>query len=193
VACGPDADTDVLRRITDIVLQMKEMSRETWRKLFVWLTASVQTTSKALERGGEGDAINLPALPEGLEVAPAHAGPRDPRPRQVFLHALCSRSQKPYLMRFARRPESDVYVALCSHPLDELDDDVTGDLQTVNTSQLDGVPSCPYCENRVATACDCGAIFCMSGSERVVTCPKCHQQGTVDVRATGFDIRQAEG
>jgi len=193
VACGPDADTDVLRRVTDIVLQMKEMARESWRKLFVWLTASVQTTSRAVQSGGEGEAINLPTLPEGLEVAPSYAGPRDPRPRQVFLHALCSKTRKPYLMRFARRGDSPTYVALCSHPLEQTGDDEDSlDAQTINTAQLDGVPSCPYCGGPGACVCECGALFCISGVSETVVCPRCNEAGFMGAGGA-FDLRQAEG
>jgi uncharacterized protein YegL len=193
IACGPDADTDVLRHITDIVLQMKEMTRESWRNLFVWLTASVQTTSKALDAGREGEAINLPALPEGLEVAPAEMGDRDPRPRQVFLHACCSRTKQPYLMRFARRGDSDVYVALCAHQLETLDDEERGQsAQTINTAQLDGVPTCPYCEAQGVCRCDCGALFCVSGTSEFVTCPTCGESGQLGGGGS-FDLDQADG
>ena len=193
VACGPDADTDILRRVTDIVLQMKAMSKDAWRKLFVWLTASVQTTSRALESGGEGTLLNLPALPDSLELAPEHAGWRDPRPRQVFLHARCSKTRRPYLMRFARRGDSDIYVALCSHPLEEAEDtggDSAG--QTINTAQLDGVPSCPYCESPGACMCECGTLFCVDGKSPSVVCPHCNEAGSLGA-GRGLEVRQAEG
>jgi uncharacterized protein YegL len=193
VACGEDADTDILRRVTDIVLQMKTMTRDSWRKLFVWLTASVQTTSRALESGGEGALLNLPALPDSLELAPARAGWRDPRPRQVFLHARCSKTRRPYLMRFARRGDSDTYVALCSHPLEDSEDG-GGDFgsPTINTAQLDGIPSCPHCESPGACMCDCGTLFCIDGRSESVVCPQCHETGYLGA-GRGFDIRQAEG
>src|SRR5262249_42884361 len=86
IACGPDADSDVLRQVTDIVLRMKDMSPPAWKKVFVWLSASVQSTSLALESGREGQPLNLPPLPaDVLEVAPVSSGYKDPRPRQVFL------------------------------------------------------------------------------------------------------------
>lgn len=193
VACGADADTDVLRRVTDIVLQMQQMTRDSWRNLFVWLTASVQTTSRALDAGREGEAINLPALPEGLEVAPATAGYRDPRPRQVFLHASCSTTKQPYLMRFARRGDSSAYVALCSHQLEIAEgDDISQSNQTINTAQLDGVPTCPYCEAQGVCKCDCGSLFCVSGTSEFVTCPSCGQGGQLGGGGS-FDLRQTEG
>jgi uncharacterized protein YegL len=197
IACGPDADTDVLRRVTDIVLRMKDMSPQAWRKVFVWLTASVQTTSQALEMGREGQPVNLPPLPaDVLEVAPVSTGFKDPRPRQLFLHAWCSRNRKPYLMRFARRPDGDRYAALCAHPLESLEEEGGGgaSLPPINTAMLDGCPACPYCENPAAVMCACGALTCCSGApEGNFTCPKCHQSGSLGPGGHGFDVTRSQG
>jgi uncharacterized protein YegL len=196
IACGPDADTEVLREVTDIVLRMKDMSPQAWKKVFVWLSASVQSTSVALEAGREGQPMNLPALPDDvLEVAPKEAGYRDPRPRQVFLHALCSKSGKPYLMRFARRPHGETWVALCSHPLDATEKGDSEQLPPINTDMLEGCPDCPYCENPVAAMCDCGVLSCSTGDPRAeLHCPSCHQKGHIAPdRGRGFDVRRAEG
>jgi uncharacterized protein YegL len=196
IACGPDADTELLRRITDIVLAMKDLSPQAWRKVFVWLTASVQTTSQALEMGKEGQAVNLPPLPDDvLEVAPVSTGIKDPRPRQLFLHARCSASRKPYLMRFARRPNGDRYAALCAHPLEDVQDEGGGTAPpAINTALLDGCPACPYCENPAVVMCACGALSCCAGTaEGAFTCPSCRQSGTLGPAGHAFDVRQSRG
>jgi hypothetical protein len=96
-------------------------------------------------------------------------------------------------MRFARRGDSDRYVALCSHPLEDSEDD-GGDFSspTINTAQLDGIPSCPHCESPGACMCECGTLFCIDGSSASVVCPHCHESGYLGA-GRGFDIRQAEG
>lgn len=194
IGCGADVDTDILRQITDIVLTMKDTSSEAWRKVFVWLTASVQQTSRALDSGGEGQAVDLPSLPDELGIAPEHSGPKDHRPRQVFLHARCGKKGDLYLMRFARRGEEDRYVALCSHPLEEEEEDGGESLPPINTSLLDGCPPCPYCDSPVAIMCDCGTLMCWSGSPRdILTCPTCHAQGMPGEGQTGFDIDRVQG
>jgi uncharacterized protein YegL len=194
IGCGPDVDTDVLRHVTDIVLLMQDMSSPAWKKLFVWLSASVQSTSQALEAGREGQPLNLPALPEDvLEVAPRSSLPRDPRPRQVFLHARCSRDGRPYLMRFARRPHGHTYVALCAHPLDALEEG-PDTLPPINTSLLEGCSACPYCENPVACLCECGTLNCFSGDPRAaLVCPACKRTGSVAPSGGSFDVRRASG
>ncbi|HJT77291.1 MAG TPA: TerY-C metal binding domain-containing protein, partial [Gemmataceae bacterium] len=177
VACGPDADPDLLRRVAPTVLLMKDMAPAAWRKVFVWLTASVQTTSQSVGTR-EGQGVTLPPPPaDVLEVAPPSSGPRDPRPRQVFIHAWCSRDARPYLMRFARAPQGDAYVAVRAHPLDAVEDDGDGGVPPVRSSQLVGCPPCPYCDNTAAGLCGCGAILCAPGAAEVttVTCPRCRQ------------------
>lgn len=194
IACGPDADTNILHELTDIVLRTKDMSRETWRKLFVWLTASVQTTSRALEGGTEGQSLNLPALPQdALELAPVSHEPRDPRPRQVFLHAHCSRSGKRYLMRYLREPHQDFYTAVCAHQLEGAEEEGSGHAPAISSSVLNGVAPCPYCENPGAGACGCGAILCCSPTDTSMVCPCCHEQVMMGYSAGDFDIRQVEG
>jgi uncharacterized protein YegL len=194
IGCGPDVDTDILREITEIVLQLRNMTPQAWQKLFVWLSASVSSTSAALETGGEGQPIHLPSLPDELELAPQSMGYKDPRPRQVFLHARCSRGGGPYLMRYARRPGGDSYVALCAHRLEQFEEDARYVLPPINSSLLEGVPACPYCGNPVAVACECGVLTCFSGDPRQpFQCPGCRRQGQLSSGAGGFDVRRASG
>lgn len=193
IGCGPDADFAALRDVTDIVLRMKDVGPEMWKKVFVWLTASVQTTSRALEGGGEGRALNLPELPaEALEVAPVTTGPYIVR--QVFLHARCQRDNKPYLMRFARRGRTEVFVALCSHPLEVVEKMKLGSAgQSISTHNLEGVPPCPYCENPVAVGCSCGVLVCLDPRKARFKCPNCGIAGEAGIASGGFDVQQALG
>jgi len=193
--CGPDVDPEALRRITDIVFMMKDLSHDGWQKVFVWMSASVGAVSQVLDRGGEGQALNLPDLPAGaLEVAPAFTGVKDTSPRQVFLHARCSRGGEPYLMRFLRQEQVGKYVAVAAHPLDVVEEDAASILPTINSADLMGVPKCPHCGSPAAIACECGTIICFSGSrEQVMTCPGCHRHGSAGGRGGGFNIRQVQG
>ena len=194
IGCGPDADFSAMREVTDIVLKMKDLGPDMWKKVFVWLTASVQTTSRALEGGGEGKALNLPDLPmDALEVAPVSNAPY--MVRQVFLHARCQKDGKPYLMRFARRGNKDTFVALCSHPLDVVEKMRVGSSgQSISTEQLEGVPPCPYCENPVAVGCSCGVLVCLDPRKPKYKCPNCGINGEGGMASGGgFDVQQAMG
>lgn len=199
IGCGPDVDAAVLRRVTDIVLLMPELTPEKFKKFFVWLSASVQTASQRVESGGMGkdgtpDMLGLSSLPEGvLEPASTYPQPFDPTPRQVFLHARCTRTRRPYLMRYARRPYDKIYEPIASHPLEEFGAGDADMMPPINSSLLDGAPPCPYCQSAGCGMCDCGTLFCIQpGSREPVTCPGCSSRLTMG-DSSDFDIRRAEG
>lgn len=176
IGCGPDVDTEVLYRITDTVLVMPNLTPEAIRKSFVWLSASVQTVSSRVDGTAEKDSLNLPAPPlDALQGAPRTTGPRDQTPRQVFLHALCSRNRQPYLMRFVRRSYENQYDAVAAHRLEVLEDGDAEYLPPISASLLHGIPGCPHCENPSGTVCPCcDAIFCEPQETAPETiCPKC--------------------
>jgi uncharacterized protein YegL len=194
IGCGPDVDTDVLREITDIVLQMDDATAESIRKFFVWLSASVQTASTKLGEGGGTAPIEMPALPAGLGLAPEHSD-FDPHadPRQLFLHGRCQKTRKPYLMRFARRPYDGRYEAIAGHPLESVEPGDGDLLPPINTSLLDGCPTCPYCGNENAGLCPCGTLFCVSPEQRgPVTCPGCQNRLTGG-QGGDFDLSRSLG
>jgi uncharacterized protein YegL len=196
IGCGPDVDTDVLRRVTDIVLTMQNVNPESFRKFFVWLSASVQSASTRLNAPGAEAGIEMPPLPKEVAVAPPKSSFReDPRPRQMFLHATCSKTKRPYLMRFALRPYDGRYEAIASHPLEELEKGDADLLPPIQASMLDGCPACPHCGNPIASVCGpCGAIFCASPErgKGPVTCPCCKNE-LVAGESGDFDIQRSVG
>ncbi len=197
IGCGPDADVEILRSITDIVLTMPEMDAESIRKVFVWLSQSTSAASTRFGSGNVNTPMEAPPLPEGLEIAPASSGyglsRRNERPRQVFLQSRCSRTRSPYLMRFAR--QGNRYVAIAAHKLDLVEEGDDELMPTINSSELDGCPDCPYCSNPVAAVCDCGAIFCDNPTVGTsVTCPGCKSTLHRSNASSGsFDIKRSQG
>ncbi len=167
------------------------MTPESFRKFFVWLSASVQTASTRL--GEANKPVEMPPLPPDMELAPKQQSVHDEHPRQVFLHALCMKTRRPYLMRFARQGAALRYEAIASHPLESLEEGDSDLLPPINSSLLDGCPSCPYCENPHAGACPCGALFCSDPNHRgPLNCPKCRSElhpGGSD----HFDIKRSHG
>ncbi len=195
IACGPDVETEALDRVTDVVLRMKDTTPQTWRKVFLWLSASVKSVQSTSVAPGAGGLVGglaekalsyvqraglMPLPADALEVAVPQPGASDPRPRQVFLHAFCSKNGRPYLMRLARRPQGETYVPVSSHPLDALDEGGGQELPPINTSLLEGFPGCPYCENSGVIQCDCHALFCGDAApDSVIACPSCKRQGKI--------------
>jgi len=171
IGCGEDVDTGVLYRLTDVVLLMPDMSGPAFKKLFVWMTASVSSASMLLDMAEEG-----PSLPEEvLEVAPRSEPRSGGRARQVFLHAWCSKSKKPYLMRYVSVAGGMEYMATAAHQLEDFEESEGEGLPPVDASSLIGCPSCPYCGNECAGVCPCGALFCTpAGEAGVLECPRCN-------------------
>ena len=70
-AAGSGADDRVLKRITEVVVRLKDTSPGTLGAFMKWVTASVTTTSQSV--ANQGDApVNLPALPQdqGIQIVP---------------------------------------------------------------------------------------------------------------------------
>lgn len=70
-AAGPGADGNMLKRVTEVVIQLKDTTPGTLGAFMKWVTASVTTTSQSVAQKGEA-AINLPALPQdqGIQIVP---------------------------------------------------------------------------------------------------------------------------
>lgn len=191
VGCGEDVNTEMLLELTDIVLHMREMTEERFRKLFVWLTASVNEGSRAIE--DQVSAHNLEKLPAEITKVEAESSPAwDGRQKQVMLYAKCQKSKKPYLMRYRWCHDRSTYLAVCAHPLHpENQGGREGhSLPSVSSHELIGVPACPHCESKSAGRCDsCGGLFCVNQGSMAV-CPHCGIQ--LGLREDGnFKISQS--
>ena len=68
-AAGPYADTTYLKRITNNVLMMNNISSGDLASFFAWVTSSIKTSSDTLS-DKPGAAINLPPPPQGFTVVP---------------------------------------------------------------------------------------------------------------------------
>ncbi|MDB4416029.1 VWA domain-containing protein [Akkermansiaceae bacterium] len=194
--CGPDADPQMLREITDIVFTVKDLSPEGWQKVFVWLSASVSAASVAMTGGSDEELVlRLPDFPTDvieatLPTKRISSGP----PHQLFLHAQCANDGSPYLMRFLRKEGSSKYGATAAHPLDEVEKEADDILPPVNSNDLLGLPPCPYCGNNGAVVCRCDTIICISGgSGNITTCPNCRSPVKASTEGKSFGVKQAQG
>ncbi len=67
LGCGPYANNDVLRQITETVLLMQSVTAENMRAFFQWVSASVQVASVSAGQSGGGVA-QLPPPPQQIIV-----------------------------------------------------------------------------------------------------------------------------
>ncbi len=73
VACGDRAVPQVLKRVTDNVLIMKDMSPDAFKQFFKWVSASIKQTSQKVGAPGGGaptDGISLPPPPPQIVIHP---------------------------------------------------------------------------------------------------------------------------
>lgn len=194
IGCGLDVDTNVLQEISDIVLLMQEITPETIHKLFVWLSASILTASSSINVKYEEQSINLEDLPECIsDKIPEQMQITNGLSRQVFLHAKCSKTKKPYLMRYRLHSSGQYYDPVSSHPLEEFEKGDETFFSNIDTSLLRGIPKCPYCGNLSAGLCSCGTILCTAENfEDSMQCPGCNAQLKYQGKGC-FEIKQSLG
>jgi hypothetical protein len=123
----------------------------------------------------------------------------------VILTARCSKTKKPYLMKYAKSQtggisyiKSDFFGFEGSYALDDSYFDWSSEAglkQSVSTSNLDGGSSCPQCSNPVSIAvCECKRLMCLNESG-LATCPWCSKSLKFDMSSSGgdFDIERGQG
>ncbi|MBM3993523.1 MAG: VWA domain-containing protein [Planctomycetes bacterium] len=190
IGCGPDADLDKLRRVTDVVISMNDSKEASFSRFFKWVTASVSSASQALERGGDRP-INLPDLPaECLEVAKKGVARNQPEAgRHFFLHARCLRNGGFFLVRYSLA--GTPYKCLGVHPLDDFDMEGVNDAKgpQIGSEQLGDPLPCPYCKNPLVGACSKGHFHCcpMITEPISLTCPWCKVTDIYGYAAFGID------
>jgi hypothetical protein len=195
LACGPDADIGALRRITGTVLTLKDTEPASFAAFFKWVSASVSTASQKLDGAG-GTGIELPNLPQNIEIAPL-GGQREAivPDRYVFLHARCAKQRGLYIIRYGKAGgggRNAVYQALAAHPIDDFDFGPGGagpGSPQISSSALHGSPPCPYCQNGSWAMCEQEHIHCSPQVEGDVTltCPWCGQTSVYS--RTSFDVK----
>lgn len=194
ISIGYNADLQVLSRLTDNVLRLKEMDKDAFMSFFKWVTASIKTTSVSVNESNN-DAANLPR-PDGINLEKVKPGEKHRTDENyLIMSARCSREGKPYLIKYglddACMHGDRVYAGMAdtkyrfigSYPVDnasykKLSDGNAGK-QKVNSDRLENVAiACPICGNELGMIlCDCGGIMCASPQGGATKCPWCGAEG----------------
>lgn len=174
VVFGENADVELLRSLGGEVYRLDDLSPESIREFFKWVSASVSASSVAVANNVE-DGIRT----SGINLRKAEPGNTDEN--YLVLSLKCPAKKKMYLAKYARGENSHAYLG--SWPVDEESyKEMSGQTQgqTVSVAALDHTPKCPHCGNDEGVI-ECGAcrrLFHSTGS-RIVTCPWCGNEGTV--------------
>ena len=185
IGCGQAIDYKSLCKISDIVLSLPDMTPESMRKLFVWMTQTVSTASVGTSGPETGDIPGMEILPKEINrVKPGGVG-MPTATMQIFLPGICSIEKNKYLMRYIKDGETSKYLGTHAHKLDsiEVESSEIKSLDQQEEVNLDvGVP-CPYCEAEGWVKCEgCGIHYCAGSlmqiekiSENMETiCPSCN-------------------
>lgn len=197
VGLGDDPDYAVLGQLTEHTIAFKGSTEEDFAKFIRWISQSVQVQSQSV---GLQQPTALPSLASGgLSLVKTETGTTPGMSARaavdsqcVTLTGRCSRTRRPYLMRYEQMRHSElpdvlhkyqpshVYQLDGAYRLDEdyfLWSDPTGAGGTqVNANDLIGTPPCPQCGNACAFAvCGCGGLLCINGPD-ALTCPWCERQ-----------------
>ena len=204
IGCGDDVDFSILKELTANTYSMAQMDADAFAKVFVCISSSIQTASGAIgEQGKQAGAINLEKDAGGavkqVDVAEA---PRSRKKRQVFISGVCQKTKKPYLLRYRLDDAAGKYRCIAGHKLDRaFSKEETGAIETVSSSELEGLVPCPHCGSQGHGQCGCGAIICLDVTNPVrvegmmavkIQCPVCGNTGYMAAGGS-FDVNQSMG
>ena len=69
-AAGPDADSSLLKRITETVVELSSLQPDELKKFFKWISDSIKMTSMSVTQATAGTPVNLPPPPPGIQIIP---------------------------------------------------------------------------------------------------------------------------
>ncbi|MDR2496959.1 MAG: VWA domain-containing protein [Tannerellaceae bacterium] len=205
ISFGDNTDSRLLGELTENVMLFKDTDSESYKAFFKWVTASIQTSSKAVDKN-----------PEGIELAGADGetvskidlakGDRQPPATDPFIVLLgkCQQTKQAYVIKYKKHVFEDAsgdigldYRLVGAYKVDdtyfELADEQGSNLK-ISTNKLIGFPPCPCCGNPYGIAFDgsCGKIHCV-GTEKMNTCPWCGNRAEYSAGGDGFDVNRAKG
>lgn len=209
VACGPNVNVSNLKRVTKTVLAFKNPAEPSFKEFFKWISQSVQTTSARVARGAQ-DGVDLPALPQSMEMAVE--GLQVPSQQYVFLLCRCSRTKALYVSRFERVPEEvleelrrrrgmtipraqEFFAGSAAYPGTDFDWESSKDAMnlSVSSSSLVAPPACPHCGAKYWAPCGkCERLFCIGGDGNV-QCPWCGFMGSYGAATEAFAVGRGMG
>lgn len=69
-AAGSGADGSMLKRITEIVVEMSNLQPDALKAFFRWVSSSVKTTSQSVAQVAADSPVNLPPPPPQIQIVP---------------------------------------------------------------------------------------------------------------------------
>lgn len=206
ISLGDNADTNLLGKLTENVLRLKDTDEYSFKVFFKWVTASIKTSSVSVTDTGIDDLQLAPIDGINLEKVNTAESPVVDENFAVLL-GKCSNTKKTYLVKYAKRIgniqgleslgiKATDYKLVGAYHVDEKTYNSLSDGKSnrnINTMSLRGVPTCPCCGNQFGVVvCDCGNIMCSDGNTQ--SCPWCGMEGSLgEISEGGMNITRGKG
>lgn len=199
VAVGKYADVKTLEKFADNVLIFDNHNENDFKKFISWMSASIVTHSKSV---GENQNINILANIDENILKKNEFGIYSDKVDLdcAILTGKCQKHKKLYLMKYDCSDIDLTYNLTGCYTID--DDyfkwsDSSPSSIKINTSELFGVPSCPYCGASSAFAmCECGNLMCTNGPGEAL-CPWCEKEVNFSVGSENenndFNVNRGRG
>ena len=70
-AAGANADAVMLQRLSETVVRLDNLTPDSMKAFFKWVSSSIKTTSQSIaQSGAAGQPVNLPAPPPQIQIVP---------------------------------------------------------------------------------------------------------------------------
>lgn len=215
ISVGNNVDLSLLKRLTDKVLLFNDTQPESYKQFFEWVTASISTQSQKIDTTNSDD-YQLDRLDDSIihkiDFEKQQISKLDEN--FVVLYARCQKTGAPYLVKYRRNQEQDEWAEIITEgrssfnsrlyglagafPIpspedyDQLSEQAPSEF-TVDTSEIEGIPSCPCCGNPYSLgSCGCGGLICLSGPGENY-CPHCHNTVSFEFTDENYGIRRGLG
>jgi uncharacterized protein YegL/DNA-directed RNA polymerase subunit RPC12/RpoP len=194
IGVGQDVDFETLTQIADECIHSAVLSPESLSKLFVWLSASIQ--SQSVSPDGQVSLEKVP-LAEGMELIDKRSPPKfSGKDQRLYFHVTCAKEKRLYMMTF-RKNGPDSYAAEGNLKLPE-DFFADGAMRSppVDAGALYGGFDCPYCGAGAWGKCSfCGHLFCLDleSEAQELACPVCQSKLRLAEDSGSFTIDGSQG
>jgi len=206
ISLGENTDVNILGKLTENVLLLKDTSNESFKKFFKWVTASIKTSSLSINTAND-DGLHLAPTNGFLSRIEFENGLNKQIDENfAVILAKCQKTKHLYLIKYQKRLSNSELGELSYNTMDfnfvgafqiensyfELCDEAKIS-NTVSSSELSGFPNCPCCGNQFGfCVCVCGQIFC-SGIEEVAQCPWCEKTLRFSTGTGDISINRTRG
>lgn len=207
ISLGENTDTSIFRQLTEHVLSLKNTDKESFKKFFKWVTASIKMNSESVSEAKD-DGLKLAPITNGyLSKINLEKGTNEKVDENfAVVLAKCQNTKKPYLIKYQKRIAPSEFKELSLNTVDYKHvgayavDNSYFDLcegenskNIINTSELVGFPNCPSCGNQYGFSfCTCGNIMC-TGEEKISTCPWCGIKGEFGLSQESYNVNRTKG